>query len=288
MVNQTQKHYLITGATSGIGQATAIQLAKTDAQIVIVGRNEEKCRQTVSIIHETANNKTVGYIVGDLSRVADCIAVAKAYRAKYQRLDVLINNAGGLFGQRQVSHDGLEMNIAINYLSSFILSMQLQDLLQETATHFGEARIVNVTSSAHGTGIFWDDLQFEQQSYSMFKAYGQSKAMMIIFTQEMAKRLGTSSLTINAVHPGSVRTDIGNKSGNAFFKVMLRVMGRFFLSPEQAADGICHVALASELKGVTGKYFEKKKMVTPKPSVHNSPDGARLWDASTKWSLQTS
>ena len=185
----TGQNIIITGATSGIGEVTAVAIAKTGAKTIIISRSEAKCQKAVANIKSASGNQDVHYLVADLSSIAATRAVAQAYKTQFDRLDVLINNAGGLFNERRESVDGYEMNVALNHIGPFVLTMELLELLKQTASQnpaFG-ARIVNVSSSQHSNGIKWDNLMSEKR-YSQFNTYGQSKAMTNMFTFELVSR----------------------------------------------------------------------------------------------------
>jgi len=191
-VNLQQKTILVTGATNGIGKVTARELARMGASVVIVGRNPAKTQETVREIKTAAGHDRVDYLLGDLSVMAEVARVADEYRAKYNRLDVLVNNAGAYYQQRQMSKDGLEMTFALNHMSYFIMTLRLLDLLKASAP----ARIVNVSSEAHRQPSYdFNDMQSSNYSAAGFKAYGQSKLANVLFTNELARRLSGTGVT---------------------------------------------------------------------------------------------
>ncbi len=201
---------LITGATSGIGLVTAQALAQHGAQVVLVGRDAARGAQSVAQIKQATGNDAVDLLLADLSSQADVATLAQTFQQRYERLDVLVNNAGAIFTERQVSVDGVEMTFALNHLGYFLLTHHLLGLLKTSAP----CRIINVASSAHRRGrIHLDDLQGEW-NFGGWRAYCQSKLANIMFTYELAKRLSGTQITANTLHPGFVATRFGhNNSG---------------------------------------------------------------------------
>lgn len=276
------KIVIVTGATNGIGEVTALELARQGAHIGIVSRSEAKCQQTVSMIQRETGNQQVDYFVADLSTLAEIRSVAEKLRNHYDRIDVLVNNAGALFNSRQLSADGYEMTFALNHLNYFLLTNLLLDRIQATAEQFGDARIVNVSSDAHqaAKGVNFDDLQRED-GYSSFSVYSESKLMNILFTYELAERLADTDITVNALHPGFVRTGFG-KNNNPLMTLGMKIAQIFAISPEQGAETMIYLASDPEVKGITGEYWAKKH---PKQSNQVSYDRdawRRLWEVSTE------
>ena len=193
---------LVTGATSGIGQVAAAELARRGAHVVIVGRSAQKCAATQAQIRSSSPAAAVDCLVADLSSLAEMKRLADQVRERYPRLDVLLNNAGAMVWKRSESADGIERTFALNHLSYFVLTNLLSPVLKQSAP----ARIVNVASDAHkGVSINFDDIQFKQK-YSGWKAYQQSKLANILFTYELARRTQGKGVTANTLHPGFVRT----------------------------------------------------------------------------------
>jgi NAD(P)-dependent dehydrogenase (short-subunit alcohol dehydrogenase family) len=273
------KTILITGATNGIGKAAALDLAKKGAAVVIVGRNPTKTKETVQEIGGQSSNSAVDGLVADLSSLAAIRRLADEFRNKYPRLHVLINNAGGIFANRQLTVDGYERTFAFNHLAYFLLTNLLLDMLKTSAP----ARIINVSSRSHqGAALNFDDLQNEQQyGIGGAHAYGQSKLANLLFTYELARRLAGTGVTVNAVHPGTVATGFGENNSGAMGLAM-RIFHRFALTPQQGADTIIYLASSPEVEGVTGKYWVNRK---PVPSSSNSYDETaqkHLWAISTQ------
>src|SRR5712691_6282285 len=246
------KTCLVTGGNSGIGKATALGLAKMGATVVDVSRNKEKGQTAVADIIVKSGNKNVELIQADMSSQNSIHQLVDEFKARHEKLHLLINNAGVYLTKRSETEDGLESTFAINHLGPFLLTSLLLDVLKASAP----SRVVNVTSDAHnGAKIDFDDLQGEKR-FSGWQAYGKSKLAMILFTHELAQKLEGTGVTVNSAHPGVVRTNFAKNNGGL---VMLgfRFLGIFFISPESAAKRVLYVATSPDLDGVTGKYFTK-------------------------------
>jgi NAD(P)-dependent dehydrogenase (short-subunit alcohol dehydrogenase family) len=274
------KTILITGATNGIGEVSALELARAGAEVVVVSRNQEKCAATVQKIQSETGNNKVSYIAADLSTLAGIRSAADQFLSKHSTLDVLLNNAGGVFTSRQVTFDGYEMTFALNHLSYFLLTHLLLDTLKATSQSNGEARIVNVSSSAHysSRGINFNDLQ-RKQGYNTFGVYADSKLMNILFTNELAKRLQGTGITANSLHPGFVRTGFGKNNGG----IVNRIFGliqMFALSAEEGAQTSIYLASSPEVRGISGKFWDKKKVKTPSAAAQDIAAQEKLWRVS--------
>ena len=270
---------LVTGATSGIGEITARELARQGAHVIILARNRSKAERTQREIIAATGNKRVDVVLADLSVLQQVRDVAAQIHDKYPRLDVLVNNAGLMFGaEREVSADGYEMTLATNHLGPFLLTSLLFDLLQKSPA----ARIVNVASMAYRfSKPTLDDIQSEQ-SYSPIWEYGNTKLWNIMFTQELAQRLrehGITNVTTNSLHPGAVATGYGKQSGGWLSAVL--ALGRpFMLSPEKGAETSIFLA-SNEGVGITsGGFFSKKKPEPVKSSFNTAANNQRLWQLS--------
>ncbi len=271
------KVVLITGATSGIGKVAALELAKKGASVVIVGRNAEKTRQVRDEINTQSSGQPVEMLLGDLSIQDDVRRVAAEFRAQHDRLDVLINNAGGLFMTREESTDGLEMTFALNHMSYFLLTHLLLDLLKASAP----ARVINTSSGAHSMvrSMNFDDLQ-AYQHYSGWQAYSQSKLANILFTRALAQRLEDTGVTVNALHPGFVNTGFAkNNSGMmmGLFKLLGPLISR---SPEKGAETLIYLASSPEVEGISGKYFLDKHAAGASSAAQDTTQAERLWAVS--------
>jgi NAD(P)-dependent dehydrogenase (short-subunit alcohol dehydrogenase family) len=269
------KTVLITGATNGIGLVTARELASIGAKVVIVSRNAEKCAATVDQLKQETGNPQVAYIAADLSNKAGVEQAAQVFKHDHKRLDVLVNNAGALFLQRQISTDGLEMTFALNHLGYFYLTNLLLDLIESSAP----ARIINVSSGAHrGARINFGDLMFEN-GYTGMKAYGQSKLANLLFTYELARRLERTQVTVNALHPGFVSTGFAKNNG-PIVRLAMNLIGSFARQPDEGAATTIYLASSPDVEGVTGKYFEDKQEVESDPNSYDRDYAQRLWQVS--------
>ena len=274
-VSMNEKTILITGATNGIGLVAARELAKMGAGIVIVSRSAERCAAVTEQIKGETGNSRVEYIVADLSTHAGTQKTAHEFKKRHMRLDVLLNNAGAMFMQRQLSADGIEMTWALNHLGYFVLTM----LLLDTMKNSGAARIVNVSSDAHRSGkMNFDDLQMEK-SYAGIAAYQQSKLANILFTYELARKLEGSKVTTNVLHPGLIRTGF-NRNNGAVMSLVMGLLAPFSRNAAEGAQTSIYLASSPEVEGVSGKYFEDSKAVPSSPASYNRAAAERLWQVS--------
>ncbi|MFD1871306.1 SDR family oxidoreductase [Hymenobacter bucti] len=279
MPDLQDKIILVTGGTSGIGEVTARELARQGAHVIILARNRDKAARTQRDIKNATGNDRVDTVLADLSVMQQVRDVAAELHAKYPRLDVLVNNAGLMFGaEREVSADGYEMTLATNHLGPFLLTSLLLDLLQKSPA----ARIVNVASMAYRfSKPTLDDLQSER-SYSPIWEYGTTKLWNIMFTQELAQRLrahGITNITTNSLHPGAVATGYGKQSGG-WLSAVLNLARPFMISPEQGAETSIFLATDAKVGTISGGYFSKKKPEPVKSSFNTPANNRRLWELS--------
>jgi len=279
MPNLQDKIILVTGATSGIGEVTARELARQGAHVVMLARSREKAERTQQAIIATTGNQQVDIVLADLSVMQQVRDVAAELHAKYPRLDVLVNNAGLMFGaERELSADGYEMTLATNHLGPFLLTSLLFDLLQKSPA----ARIVNVASTAYRfSKPTLDDLQSERD-YSPVWEYGNTKLWNIMFTQELAARLrahGIANVTTNCLHPGAVATGYGKQTGGIVGAV-LSLARPFMISPEKGAETSLFLATDASVARVSGGFFSKKKAEPVKSSFNTPAHNRRLWELS--------
>jgi NAD(P)-dependent dehydrogenase (short-subunit alcohol dehydrogenase family) len=268
---------LITGGTSGIGLVTARELARQGARIILVGRNRDKCDAVVREVQTETGNQNVEALLADLSIQQQVHDLARQFRERSQRLDVLVNNAGGMWLERQLSADGIEMTIAVNHLAYFLVTQLLLDLLRASAP----ARIVNVSSAAHRKATLdFDNLQGEH-GYSGWRQYCRSKLMNVLFTYELAGRLEGTSVKANALHPGWVYTGFGTNNGvkGTAFHLLSWL---FAIGPEKGARTTIYLASSPEVAGVNGKYFDREEAVPSSAASYDSAARRQLWD----WSEQ--
>jgi NAD(P)-dependent dehydrogenase (short-subunit alcohol dehydrogenase family) len=269
------KTVLVTGANQGIGKATAIALAAKGARVVLVARNAEKGRAALAEV-EAAGKGGGELIVADLSSQEQVRRVAADFKARHDRLHVLVNNAGVFVPERHTTVDGLEETFALNHLGYFLLTRELLEVLQATAG----ARIVNVSSEAHRSAkMQWDDLQFAHTPYRAFKAYGQSKLANVLFTYELARRLEGTGVTANCLHPGVIASGFGQTYGGAV-SVLLKIVRPFLLTAEEGARTSVYLASSPEVEGVSGKYFSKCKAVPSNAVSYEEQSQNKLWSLS--------
>src|SRR2546426_8995160 len=234
---------LVTGATSGIGAATAIGLARMGATLALGVRDAKKADAARGEIARETGNTTLDLPLLDLASFRSIRRFAESFKSRHAPLDVLVNNAGIFTRHRHVTEDGLESQFQVNYLGPFLLTMLLLDPLKARAP----SRIVNVSSEAHrGASIDFEDLQGERK-YSGYRAYGQSKLAQILFTHELARRLQGTGVTVNALHPGVIRTNLG--IGGA--SVVVRFVRMFFKGPAKGAETPIYLATSPDVEGVT-------------------------------------
>ncbi|HUI27013.1 MAG TPA: SDR family oxidoreductase [Candidatus Kryptonia bacterium] len=275
--NLAGKTCLITGATSGIGRATAVALAGMGAELVLVARDRARGADTCSEIRRATGNQRVELMLADLSSQQSIRTLAAEYLATNRPLHRLLNNAGIVNLTRAVTVDGIESVFAVNHLAYFLLTNLLLDRLKQSAP----ARIVNVASDAHRFGgMNFDDLQGERR-YRTMRIYGQSKMANILFTYELARRLEGSGVTVNCLHPGAVGTGLGKNNG-AWAKVLIGMLRPFFRTPEQGAATSIYLASSPVVEGVTGKYFSNCKETRSAKASYDAADARRLWDISVE------
>ncbi len=274
-----QSVVLITGATNGIGKSTGEALAGLGATVIIHGRDQNKINRVVNEIKGRTGSKKVEGIRGDLTSLKEVKGIAAEFRERFDRLDVLINNAGGVFMDERSSKDGIEITFAVNYLSHFLLTNLLLDLLKKSSP----SRIIHVSSNAHRF-LKKIDLSkvVEVSAYKGFYAYSASKICVNLFSVELAERVKGLGINSNSLHPGVVRTGFGLNSKNQIFRAMMRIFGAFITAPEQGADTSVYLAYSSDVKEITGKYFYKRKPVKTAENSNDRITGRKLWDLSEK------
>ncbi len=272
------KTVLITGATSGIGLKASIALARMGARVVMVGRDPSKTAQKVAEVRAGSGSSIVDSLLCDVASQAQLHALADSFRATYDRLDVLVNNAGTAYARRTLTEDHLEATFAVNYLSVFLLTNLLLDRLIRSAP----ARVVNVASNGHYGGTMdFNDLGFER-GYQIMRAYSRSKLAEVLFTRELARRLEGTAVTVNCVHPGAVATNIWDRAP-AYTRPIFALAKRIaMISPEAGAATIVYLASSSEVTGKTGLYFEQNHPKTPSRLALDDALATRLWDESAK------
>jgi NAD(P)-dependent dehydrogenase (short-subunit alcohol dehydrogenase family) len=260
---------LVTGATDGIGRETAHGLAQVGATVLLHGRNQEKGEATLQAVRQATGSDKLELYLADFSSLREVRRLASEVQAKHDRLHVLINNAGIGSGRRgvmrrELSKDGFELRLAVNYLAPFLLTL----LLLPSLRHAARCRIVNVASAAQSP-IDFDDVMLERH-YDGMRAYSQSKLALVMFTFELAERLEREDITVNCLHPGSLLDT----------KMVREAFGRA-LGPVQAgADAVIYLSTAPEVEGVTGKYFDEKREVRAHAQAYDPEVRRRLWQLS--------
>ena len=268
------KIFVVTGVTSGIGQALALDIARTGEMLVMVARDVDRGQQVLSEIKSKTQNSNIDLELCDLSILSSVRNLAEILKSKYQKINVLINNAGVYKRSRKVTVDGFEEMFAANYLGPFLLTNLLLELLQAAVQVDGSAHILNITAPST-TRLNFDDLQSEK-IFNSLNAFGASKMANLLFTMELARRLENTGITVNAVHPGLVRSGIMKE---AF--APLRLLTWLASSPPQkAAENILQVATAPDFERTTGKFFHRTKELQAAAYVYDRDAQQRLWEIS--------
>lgn len=267
---------LVTGANSGMGKATALAFAEMDVQVVMLCRNKERGKKAQEEIIAETGNTNVDLHLCDFSKLEAVREFASAFNKIYDRLDVLVNNAAIITTKRQETADGFELQFGVNHLAPFLLTDLLLDKLKKSAP----SRIVNVSSAAYKFGsIAFDDLQ-STKKYRFIKAYGQSKLANILFTYELSERLQGTGVTVNAVHPGAVSTNLGIDRTTGFGRTLVRLLKPFFQTPAEGARTAIYLAVSPEVEGITGKYFVQQKEEETAGESKDKELAERLWSVS--------
>lgn len=271
------KTILITGGSSGIGLATAEALAAMGAEIIIAARSEQKLKEALAHIESKTGNKNIKYYVTDFSSQISIRSLAESIKKNYQKIDVLINNAGGVFSAFKLNDDGLEMTIATNHFAYFLLTNLLLDLIKKS----DYARIVNVASGSHYSGKIDFESFTKDKGYFILKAYAQSKLANVLFTAYLAERLKDTQVTVNCLHPGFVKTEIGAKGTQWYSKFFWSLTSKIGgISITDGAKTSVYLASSDQVKGVSGKYFDKCKEKEPAPLSKDKELQKELWRVS--------
>jgi len=266
--------WVVTGASSGIGKATALGLARLGGTVVLACRDATRGQAAQQEIVRDSKNPKVTLMIVDLASQASIVSFAEEFTQDYRRLDALVNNAGLFTRDRMTTPDGLELQFAVNYLGGFLLSHLLLDLLLASTP----SRIVNVSSSAHeGATIDFDDLQGER-AYKGSKAYSQSKLAQILFTAQYARRLAGTGVTVNAVHPGVIKTNLG---ADAMPKA-IGFVRMFFKSPAKGAETPIFLVVSPTVANLSGQYFVDRQVKAPSREARDPAVARRLYDVSVK------
>lgn len=278
------KTVLITGGTGGIGKATALGLAKKGAQVIIVGRNAERAAAAVQDIQAQSGNTQVDFLLADLSAQTSIRQLASAFTARYPRLDVLINNVGGLYPTRRETEDGIEAHLAVNHINVLLLTQLLLPTLKASTP----ARIINVTTGAHRMVAGVSEADLNGQAFTTpIAVYGRAKLINIMVFYELARQLAGTGVTVNIADPGGALTDMTAQMTPAFFPWFMRPMFPIFglfskgMTVEKAAVSSIYLASAPEVEGVTGQYYSPTaKPVKSAKITYDTGLAKRLYEAS--------
>jgi NAD(P)-dependent dehydrogenase (short-subunit alcohol dehydrogenase family) len=275
MASLEGKVCIVTGSNTGIGKETARGLAQRGATVVLACRDVAKGELARADIERTTGRKDLDVMRLDLGDTASIRAFAEAFRSKYSRLDVLVNNAGLWATSRTTTKDGFETTFGTNHLGTFLLTNELVPLLKASAP----SRVVILSSKLHYQGkLDWDDLQFERRSFSGPAAYNLSKLANVLFANALARRLAADRVTVNSVHPGVVATELAR----AYPKLLVKLFHLFLLTPAQGAECSLHVATSDECATETGHYYEKSRKKTAAKPALDVDAQERLWALSEK------
>jgi NAD(P)-dependent dehydrogenase (short-subunit alcohol dehydrogenase family) len=268
---------VITGATSGIGEVGAVELARRGARLVLIARERVRGEATLARLRALAPANAHRVHYADFARIAEMKRVAAEIAAAEPRVDLLVNNAGALFTTRQLSADGLEMHFAVNHMAYFVVTQMLRERLVAAAP----ARVVSTASGAHyGGRLDLDDLQYAK-GYRGYQAYQRSKLYNVMWTRELARRLAGTGVTANCFHPGFVATRYGDNAGG-IFSWAVRAAKLFAISSEKGARTLVYLATADEVAGVSGGYFYKCRQMTPSAAAQDDAAARRLWDETAR------
>jgi retinol dehydrogenase 12 len=268
---------LITGATEGVGKATATELARRGFTVVVAARNAAKAEKVKWEIAKSTGNAYADYIVADLASLQQIRRLADTFKARYPRLDVLINNAGVVLPARTMTGDGFETTFQVNYLSHFFLTQLLLEEIEKS----DQGRIINLSSSAYTMGSFdVGNLQGETR-FSAMGTYSSSKLFLLMFTITLAERLRETRVTANAVHPGIVRTPMMLQAKGAF-RIVSYLALPFSISPRAGASTSVYLASSQDVKGVSGRYFARCKVTEVNSRFNSGENRDALWNISMK------
>lgn len=270
---------VVTGASSGIGRETARLLAAGGHTVLGVARDAERCRAAEQAVRAATGNPNVHFLTADLSCREEIRDLSRRIEERLDRVDVLVNNAGTFTFRRAESREGVEIQFAVNYLAGFLLTGLLMPMLCAAPA----ARVVTTSSGSHFAGrIRWADVMIHR-AYNGLAAYDQSKLATVLFTRELARRLGTDSrISVFAVDPGLVKTDFAAKGNNRFVRLVWRLRTRRAISAEKAAQCLLFCAVDPAAQGRTGLYWKECAPLMPSRAACRAEDGRRLWDMSEK------
>jgi NAD(P)-dependent dehydrogenase (short-subunit alcohol dehydrogenase family) len=276
--NSQDKVCVITGATSGIGRASAFKLAGTGATLILLGRNLAKGKIVSNqLIKNTGNNKITFY-KADLSLMNEIKVVSEKIKSDYEKIDILLNNAGARFLNHILTIEGIEQTLALNHLGYFYLTKCLLEKLRISKS----ARIINVSSAAHRNSSEIINNITQPTIFNGKVQYANSKLANILFTYELADRLKDTTVTVNAVDPGGVATNFARNNGLIHFfkhRIFYLIRGKL-ITPAKAADSILYLATSPEVERINGKYFYDKNEIKSSSLSYNLVFSKELWEKS--------
>jgi retinol dehydrogenase-13 len=267
------KIVIVTGANSGMGLATTIELAKLGAHVIMACRSRERGLQALAEAMKQSGSNRIELMILDLSSLASIHSFAQTFKAKHDRLDVLINNAGVVSLKRGTTKDGFELTMGVNHLGHFLLT----NLLLDELIHAQQGRIINVSSGAHKSGAINFQDPYLTKGYNVWKGYANSKLANILFTKQLATRLNGTNVTVNSLHPGAVGTHIGINRETGFGKSVWALIRPLFLTAAQGSETAIYLAASDEGSTVTGEYFYKKKIAPISSKAGNLQLAEQFW-----------
>ncbi|MFO0612860.1 MAG: SDR family oxidoreductase [Polyangiaceae bacterium] len=268
------KTFLITGGTEGIGKAAATEFAKRGAKLVLVGRNPEKTDRVARELEAAGRGEKVETIHADLSRLADMRAAAAKFLETHDRLDVLVNNAGAVFFDHQLTADGYEMTFALNHLSYFVVTNALLGVLERTPG----SRVISTSSGAHASGrIDFDQIAKRPGKGAGFRVYCDSKLANILFTRELARRLADKGVAVSCFHPGFVQTGFAKNNQGLFASLIGFGASLFARTPEKGAETLVWLATSPDAAKPDGEYFFDMKVTRTRPLGNDRALAKKLW-----------
>ncbi|MGB1248459.1 MAG: SDR family oxidoreductase [Chitinophagales bacterium] len=270
------KLVVISGANAGIGFATAKSLLQQGAKIAMFCRNVEKAEQAKKELIELTNNDAIEIFQVDMTSFPSIENACNQFKEKYDKLDVLVNNAGGTFSNFELTEHNLEKTMAVNHFGYFLMTYHLLPLLKKREN----ARIVSVSSKAHYRGKIDFETINKEEGYFVFSQYEHSKFANVLFTKYLARQLKDSGITVNCLHPGVVKTKIGNKSGKTFHGIAWSIFSFFGINADNGAKTSVYLASSTDVENVSGEYFDKCKQMKSSYSSYDTDLQEKLW----KWS----
>ena len=271
-----KKLIMITGGTAGIGETAARILATQGHEIILVGRDPQKTKGVVERLRAQTGNNSIHGLLADFSDLDQIRGLVEQVKTQFPKLDVLVNNAGTYFGKRERTKYGAEKTFVVNHLAPFLLTNLLLDHLQE------HARIINVSSNAHyGGALDLNDLNLAKFYFGLI-AYRRSKLANVLFTYELARRLADTTITVNALHPGLIATDIFRRNYGILGPFIQWIISHRSITPEEGADNTVFLSTSTDVEGVSGRYFVKRNAVKSAPLSYDEALAKRLWEVSER------